>query len=329
MVDIVEEQDTELDDLLDMNGPFMSNQEYYKYNKSKYEASQGGQRNSEASIHIADVNTTYVDLTHHNDPSTHLDSSRKITAKDFQSKLYEKKVEEVFKRSLSDSVDNEEVLSVEILESKNEALNFQKILNDNQMFLKDIKSMHNGQNARLTQQSNPCDSRHVAPPYTNGQCPDMSGEEREACDCPVADTTTRYPLNTETHIRPAANVNSSPGIYDYACNCKVPHTELSDTFEQVNSCIPDVIQHDNGPMSSQCILENYQNMYNDIRLGQVTSGFSQCDGWSCSGNEYYRYGNQTEYYSPDGKCCSRGLPEEMVHLELQKRLGNEMKTPSG
>uniref|UniRef100_A0A8D8VZL7 Uncharacterized protein n=1 Tax=Cacopsylla melanoneura TaxID=428564 RepID=A0A8D8VZL7_9HEMI len=341
MVDIVEEQDTELDDLLDMNGPFMSNQEYYKYNKSKYEASQGGNRyhNAGASIHIADINTTCVDLTHHNHEPKQMDPSRKIALKDFQSDIYEQNIEDIFKRSLSDSVDNEEVLSVEILDTKNEALSYQKMLNDNQMFLKDIKPTHSTHHtARLTQpntpQCNDCDSNYNVAPHYGQTAHDTSDKHNvQLCDYHPSNTssTGNYTVNSDAHIRQENKVNTSPGIYDYACNCEVHHTEESEK-RKINSCIPDVVQHNNaifptGPMSSQCILENYQNMYNDIRLGQVTSGFSQCDGLSCE-NEYYRYGNQTEYYLNENKSCKTVLPEEMVHFEQQKRLGNGFKTPS-
>lgn len=308
MVDIVEEQDTEPDDLLDINGPFMSNQEYYKYNKSKYEATRGGEV----------INTTCVDLTHHNHEAIpSIDPCNDVQLKDFQSELYERNVEDVFKRSLSDSVDNEEVLSVEILDSKNEALNYQRMLSDNQMFLKDIKTMHDGRVIQQDAQINNCDS--TASAYS------VSGYE--TCDCQVSQPCNDYSVHPPAHIKQEVKVNTSPGIYDYACNCSIPHT-IAESYEEVN--IPDIIQHshtDTAQMSSQCILENYQNMYNDIRLGQVTSGFSQCDTMSGE-NEYYRYGNQMEYYPPDSKPNKSGLPEELVHLELQKRLGNGLRTPS-
>lgn len=332
MVDIVEEQDTEPDDLLDMNGPFMSNQEYYKYNKSKYEASHDS--GSDAAIHFADVNTTYVDLSHHNHDSTmSIDQCNKLKSKDFQSELYEKNVEDVFKRSLTDSVDNEEVLSVAILDSKNEALNYQKILNDNQMFLKDIKKLHNSHGARLIEQnsqSNNCDSRSLA---THSYSVEGYEGVQESCDCQLSQPCKNYSVKPSAHTRQEVNVNSSPGIYDYACNCKIPHTNrMSESFndDSLEVSIPDVVQnnHDHtSQMSSQCILENYQNMYNDIKLGQVTSGFSQCDTMSGE-NEYYRYGNQMEYYITHTTSHKAGLPEELVHLEQQKRLGNGLRTPS-
>ncbi|KAI5745356.1 hypothetical protein M8J76_010395 [Diaphorina citri] len=325
MVDIVEEQDTEQDDLLDINGPFMSNQEYYKYNKSKYEASQCRAQDSHEgfSIDTADVNTTCVELTHHNH------EHRKMTLKDFQNSLYEKKVEDVFKRSLSDSVDNEEVVSVDILDSKNEALNYQKILNDNQMFLKDIKSLHNGhteKNIQQNPQSNNCDIR------TPSSCDTVHGSQNgHNMELSVCDPSS---MNyTRAHFRKEIPADSSPGIYDFACNCKIPHTAPTQAFDEdsININIPDVVQHNNelsnlGPMSSQCILENYQNMYNDIRLGQVTSGFSQCDAVCCE-NEYYKYGNQREYCITDLIARKPRLPEEFVHLQMQKRLGNGSKTP--
>lgn len=343
MVDIVEEQDNELDELLEMNGPFMSNQEYYKYNKSKYEASQGG---GGGALHRADINTTCVDVTLHNHEPP-IDQAHRKT-RDYQSELYEKKVEDIFKRNLSDSVDNEEVLSVEILDGQNEALNYQKILNDNQMFLKDIKTTYTG-SARLMQQNsqcNDCDSRAssydgknvVMPSYDvrNVTSPSYAVSQYEShggpCDCHPSSTSNTFSVNPRAHI--GQEVNASPGVYDYACNCKVRHTPASESYDEdsLEVTIPDVVpdSHDlfsSGQMSSQCILENYQNMYNDIRLGQVTSGFSQCDA-APGENEYYRYGNQTEYFISDRTAGKPRLPEEAVHQELQKRLGNGLRIPS-